>query len=188
MSEQRFKASELGTVDEDLSALLDGELEDVQVRQLRDRIAREPDLAQRLTELGRLDASLRGVAEEPVTVERVAAMRVGLQRRLDTEPRIPQSRGDGGGARVISLRRHVRWAAPFAAALAAGVALYLTLGPSPDRPASLPGAGSDAVNFAAVSDEEIAIALEYETLADLEVIEQLDVLELLAAVDPSGAL
>jgi anti-sigma factor RsiW len=187
MSDQRTTASELGRVDEDLSALLDGELEEARAQPLRDRIAREPALALRFAELGHLDVSLRGVAEETVTSERVAAMRAGLQRRLDAESPAPQGADDDGGARVLSLRRHTRWVAPFAAALAAGAALYLALGPSPDAPASL-GAGSDAGLLAAVSDEEIAIALEYETLADLEVIEQLDVLELLAAVDPSEAM
>jgi hypothetical protein len=37
-----------------------------------------------------------------------------------------------------------------------------------------------------VSEEEVGIALHYDTLANLEVIEQLEMLELLAALDAPG--
>ena len=45
---------------------------------------------------------------------------------------------------------------------------------------------ADLGGFQDASEEEVAIAFHYETLADLEMIEELEMLELLAALDEGG--
>jgi anti-sigma factor RsiW len=56
--------------------------------------------------------------------------------------------------------------------------------PEPPVEEALPGPELEAIQ--AASDEELAFALDLDTLADLDVIERLDVLEQLAALDGSG--
>ena len=45
---------------------------------------------------------------------------------------------------------------------------------------------ADPLGFQDATEEEVAIAFHYETLADLEMIEELEMLELLAALDDGG--
>jgi hypothetical protein len=118
-------------LDEELSALLDGELGPARQAELRELLARSPEVA------ARLDA-------------------------------LPASEVGGRGP-----RRRRRWLAPAgglaAASTAAALALWLA-----------PGAGREVpeeIDLAQLSDEEIALVIDLDTLEDLELIENLDVLE-----------
>ena len=197
--------------DEALSALLDGELAAEQAAELRARMAEEPALAERFARMAELDQALRGLSRRKLSPEHLEQLRAGVMERVASEP---------SGTRP---RRVWRWM-PAAAALAAGLALYLAVSgdpatenpvsgrpgdasqqiaettsqPEPSEPAAGTGAGTgaktrtgaagaetapDDIRLASVSEEELAIGLAYETLADLEVIENLELLELMAALE-----
>ena len=62
----------------------------------------------------------------------------------------------------------------------------------PEAVASAPGIAAPRVpaldaEWAAASDEEVAIAMQYQVLADLELIRDLEILELLAALEEVGS-
>lgn len=64
--------------------------------------------------------------------------------------------------------------------------------PLPEAVASAPGIAALRVpaldaEWAAASDEEVAIAMQYQVLADLELIRDLEILELLAALEEVGS-
>ncbi|MFP6578173.1 MAG: hypothetical protein VCC02_00075 [Myxococcota bacterium] len=64
--------------------------------------------------------------------------------------------------------------------------------PLPEAVASAPGIAALRVpaldaEWAAASDEEVAIAMQYQVLADLELIRDLEILELLAALEEGGS-
>jgi anti-sigma factor RsiW len=168
------------TLDEDLSALIDGELAPEREALLRARIAAEPALARRLAELQGVSEALRALPE------------LAPSSRLREQLRARMLAGDADAAR--SRRRS---AAPWigvAAALAASLVLVVVLaareglltaregllateegGMAPEsEPAEI------ASELEAATDEEIGIALEYDTLSELELIEELDVLEWMA--------
>ncbi len=159
-------------LDEELSALIDGELEPEREALLRARIAAEPDLAARVASFEGVDARLRGLPQPALSPDAAAALRA----RIETEQKP---------------RRLPAWSAG-ALAAAAAVAVYLVMpGSQPTPGTSSPGssspgssspgsAGAPEVGLAQASDEEIGIALDYETLADLEVIEDLELLEWMA--------
>jgi anti-sigma factor RsiW len=181
------------TLEEDLSALLDGELSAERESELRARVDGEPALAARLAELERIDVALRAMPREAPSPE----LRASLRARLEGERTAPADnvRSLEAGARfpetgVRPLQKSPRLAPSWismAIAAAAALALYLAVSSGSDRePAriadSLHAEGSlaDAEgSLADATDEEIGIALEYETLADLDVIEDLELLELL---------
>ena len=254
--------------DEDLSALLDGELSPERAEQLRRRLANEPGLAARCAELGEVSGQLQNLAqpadrsESEVQLEgaRVQGMHAALRRRIaaeETEAAADSSAGTSVEdlAPVIPLRVARPWLAPAIAAVAAGLTLYLVLGnfrsddsspggnlavldspepvildlentwapPGPAEVAQTEG-GADgvqalaqmtqpkrtpdsiaeiepeayseapgetvaerddrlAVDLGAVGDEELAIAFEFDVLADFDVIENLELLELLDELD-----
>lgn len=256
----------------DLSALLDGELTPAREAELRARMSEHPELAETFALMSEADGQLRALAGQSVPDAQLARMRAGLDVRLQGEAAEP-----GGGATVISLPIQRRWLAAAAAAMAAGLALYLSMdglsmdgapgsdtAPHSDSIAERPASGSDeraidppasaerivqtsapagadsvalveapiaavdpeAVEIAgdpaisgavgiteaaevtggldavgstlaleepvelldAASEEEIAIALDYDTLADFDVIAQLELLELLDDLDAVEAM
>jgi hypothetical protein len=65
------------------------------------------------------------------------------------------------------------------AALAAGLALYLAI--------DLPQDSERLAEASDVADDELAIAFEYEALRDFELIDQLELLEVLAAAADTEA-
>jgi anti-sigma factor RsiW len=173
-------------LDEELSALIDGELPPAREAEIRERLVEDPAIAARLALLAGVDQSLRAIAAvEPPTHlrellrERIAALRAGSSRGM----------------------RAPLW---FGAALAASLVLYLLASSRPAREehVGVPGIvevdaverGGESLRDVALaelgdaslaeldgaSDEEIGIALDYETLADLDVIEDLEFLELMA--------
>jgi hypothetical protein len=199
--------SALEQPDAELSALLDGELDAAGASALRARIAADPMFAARLAELGEVDSRLGSLAAEPASDDQLARIRVGLDRRL----------AEAGG-NVISLRRPARLLAPVVAALAAALALYVAVGDSPESDPnagrqdqiapplvahtpdtmledSAPSRLRDAREASpwpatpdAASDEEVAILLEYEMLADFVVIENLDLLERLTELESTESM
>jgi anti-sigma factor RsiW len=182
-----------------LWALLDGELPAAAERALRERLTREPGLARALAEATEARAELRGLRDQPLEPAVRERMRAGLAARIasDTDPPMAEVRSI---ERYLTLRRV---AGPLAAALAAGLAIGLlnsgifdSASDSGEAPESVPiadaGSGetpSDGPQidedelFNEASEAEIAIALSYEVLNDYDVIAQLDLLEVLAAME-----
>jgi len=165
-------------LDEDLSALLDGELSPERESELRARIVGEPALSARLAELERVGLALRAMPTEAPSPE----LRASLRAKLEREGAAPAE-----NSRALADRRRFvpSWAGG-ALAAAAALALYLAvssgsnfiLDAEPVRIADV---------LAEATDEEIGIALEFETLADLEIIEDLDLLELMVELEEEEA-
>ena len=203
-------------LDARISAWLDGEASEAEARALAELVASDPEVAARVRTLSGVDDLLRGLP----TPSPSADLRARLAERI----------GASGAGDVMPLRRRpLRWAIPAAAALAAGIAIYLGVRTStpegviprapvaPDPPiarderspppseAPTPGAaseppveiaegpgiapdavepepGPDAVEIEA-EDAELALAIDYERLRDFEIIDQLELLEVLAAYE-----
>ena len=60
--------------------------------------------------------------------------------------------------------------------------------PRPSGAAEAIEASSPEHVLASLDDEELAVALQYDVLADLDTIENLELLELLALLDETGSL
>ena len=141
---------------EDLSALLDGELEPERARVLRRRLSEEPALAARWAELGELTGQLQMLArswddrdeassEEEARLDRIrGALRVRLAGEAVLEEEAEEeARGAAAAqpqAQVIPLRPLPAWLGPAAAALAASLALYWAAG---NLGGGVPGTGLD---------------------------------------------
>ncbi len=169
--------------DEDLSASIDGQLDPRREAELRAELAASPQAQARMRALSRVDEALRPLPETPVPAGIAEAVRGRITDDL---------------ARRRRLR--LRWAGGAALAAAAPLALLLILprvgGEPPLEVASSEPGGSrpelevvaeeapaaDAVEdlLAEASEEELAIALDYEVLADLDWIEDLELLERMA--------
>ncbi len=238
---------EVSPADEDLSALLDGELSPEGEVALRQRIAGEPALAVRLAELAEVTGQVRNLAESTslseaeaeLETQRIDRMQAALRVRLsvaEAEEARPSDPDRAPSARVIPLRPRLNWLVPAAAALAASLALYwgaenfgpestgategptmetpgssellaesspreapaaqleeaaeveLALEPAPamEEPTAVPlpiKEESVVVDLATLGDEELAIAFDYDVLADMDVIQNLELLEMLYELD-----
>ena len=169
------------TLDQELSALLDGELTPERRTELEQRIEAEPLLAARLAELEAVNDSLRGL--EPPGMP--ANLRARLQERID-------SHHPAAALPPISNRRVMRWGAPLAAALTAAlaaglVAAWLFLPASNTDVPQIADEREVPASFEEASDDELEIAFELETLRDLELIRDLDLLEALLAIEDAEA-
>ncbi len=165
-------------LDEDLSALLDGELSPQRESELRARMVGEPALAARLAELERVDLALRAMSAEAPSPELRASLRAKLEAAATAPADNPRS--------VTHPRRLLpSWAGGTLAA-AAALALYLAVSSGNDSILDAEPARIADV-LASATDEEIGIALEFETLADLEVIEDLELLELMVELEEEEA-
>jgi anti-sigma factor RsiW len=165
-------------LDEDLSALLDGELSPQRESELRARMVGEPALAARLAELERVDLALRAMPAEAPSPELRASLRAKLEAAATAPADNPRS--------VTHPRRLLpSWAGGTLAA-AAALALYLAVSSGNDSILDAEPARIADV-LASATDEEIGIALEFETLADLEVIEDLELLELMVELEEEEA-
>ncbi len=156
--------------DLELSALIDGELSERDAALLEARIARDPLLAERLACLERVDSALRAlpVARSSGRMPDVLRARVLAEPSTDAGMGAPRPWVAGAGRRIGS-------AALLAAAAAAAIAYWTLTPPASDLSAQ------DVL--ARASEEELGIAFDYDTLADLELIEELELLELLLAID-----
>jgi len=167
----------------DLSALLDDELTPERAAEVRAHSRACQSCGGRLARLARVDAALAlapAPAVPPSLRGRLEA-RLASAREADTTARRP--------ARLGAPRRAWRGRAAGAlAAAAAGVALYLAIA---TREAARPEAAPSPVQVArpldlgSVPEEEIGLALEIETVEDLEVIANLELLELVLAAEAS---
>ena len=160
--------------DEALSALVDGELDASSARALRQRAESEPAIALRLAELEAIDAQLRALPAPEVPVDLPARLRARISAQSDS-PLRPITRV--GPVRPQRRAHRLPWVV--GAALAAGLALYLAID-LPQDPERLAEASD-------VADDELAIAFEYEALRDFELIDQLELLEVLAAAADTEA-
>ncbi|MFP8874272.1 MAG: RseA family anti-sigma factor [Myxococcota bacterium] len=180
--------------DEELSALHDGEADSQERAALEARAQAEPDVAARLALFAQLDDALRSLPER----EAPADLGLRLSARLEGEAPAGSSTRSRAAQRA-PLRARRRWLAGAGLAAAAALVLYWSLSAPAAREgeSALPRlvAQEDSRTEAAVragadvrgvSEEEVGIALHYDTLANLEVIEQLEMLELLAALDAPG--
>ena len=166
-------------LDEDLSALLDGELSLQRESELRARMVGEPALAARLAELERVDLALRAMPAEAPSPGLRASLRAKLEAAATAPADNPRS--------VTHPRRLLpSWAGGTLAAAAAALALYLAVSSGNDSILDAEPARIADV-LASATDEEIGIALEFETLADLEVIEDLELLELMVELEEEEA-
>ena len=168
-------------LDEDLSALLDGELSPQRESELRARMVGEPALAARGAELERVDLALRAMPAEAPSPGLRASLRAKREAAATAPADNPRS--------VTHPRRLLpSWAGGTlaAAAAAAALALYLAVSSGSDSILDAEPARIADV-LASATDEEIGIALEFETLADLEVIEDLELLELMVELEEEEA-
>lgn len=244
MSERDERAN--AELDEQLSQLIDGELDAASARALRARVAQSPALARRLAELESVDEALRALPAPQVPSDLRLRLRARIGRVASEEAAPDPALVPASGAVHVPRRRRPAWIA--AAALAASVALVIVLalrggppGADPAAPetdvarAPAPAPGGEATSRAALADaaardratsdpgervetagsiasaagdapttetvaptrleelveatpdEELAIALDYDALRDFEIIDQLELLEALAALDDAGA-
>jgi anti-sigma factor RsiW len=171
----------------DLSALLDGELDAPREALLRThlescagcsrraRALRGADEALRALPSHEAPADLRARLQTRIEAESAAASGVRATRHVEVAAR-PSQRRPRSRARSVAL---------LALGAAAALALYLTIAPG-ERP--LPRAGSPeprlatAADLEAASPDELELALELETVEDMEVIRNLELLELLVAL------
>jgi anti-sigma factor RsiW len=203
-----------GPFDADLSALLDGELGPAREAEVRAHLAGCARCAEHLARLARADEALRALPSAEVPADLATRLRARIEEgRGRSVERGRSSAAPGVASPRRPAPRRRRWI-PLAAgafAAAATLALYLFVArprledarvaerevPAPEREVAtreippeppveeaLPGPELEAIQ--AASDEELALALDLDTLADLHVIERLDVLEQLAALDGSG--
>ena len=154
--------------EEDLSALLDDELSPERAADLRVHVAACASCRELMARLVRVDSALSGAPARPVP----ASLRARLAARLAA---------DGGQAAAEPKRAarfhgsRLAWRAVGGmAALAAGVAIYFAFTPAPAPP---------ALDLQSVSDDELGLALDIDTVEDLDVIGNLELLELVLASD-----
>jgi len=200
-------------LDEALSALRDGELSPSEQADLSRRVGSEPALRERMEAFEAVDRALGGLSSREVPADLGQRLRARVDRdRVAPRVRLRDPDRRSTGPR----RPSGSWGALGAGlAAAAALALYLAIPmPGPQAPGPgfdpvTPGDPSPAAlvervpsriepvapaeeiladrqEFQNASAEEVAIAFHYETLADLEMIEELEMLELLAALDEGG--
>jgi anti-sigma factor RsiW len=160
---------------EDYSALIDGELAPARAAEVRAHIDACPACRARLASLRRVDRSLAELSPPALPAD----LRTRLQSRIERPGARPLGRRAPGGRR--------RWlAAPAAAAAAAAAAAILYLAPGEPEPSAVV-----ARNATAPSSPEIAgadgvpevLPLGIESVEDLDVIANLELLEAFVALD-----
>jgi len=155
------------SLDQDLSALVDGELDAAPESELRRRVEQEPELAARLAEFEGVDEALRALPARTLPDELAQRLHARLEAaRRDT--------ARGGAAAHRRRRTALRAGAALAAAAAIALA-WIATRPS-ERAAPWKGA----------SEEDLEIALDLDVLDDLDVLERLDLLERLEQMEEPG--
>lgn len=170
----------------DLSAFLDGEIEAPREALLRAHLESCAACARSAHTLRDADEALRALPSREVPTD----LRARLQARIEAEsaassdvratPRV------AAPARRPRRRTLAQPAALLAVAAAAALALYLMVATG-ERP--IPGAEpadirlATAADLEAASPHELELALELDTVEDMEVISNLELLELLVALE-----
>jgi anti-sigma factor RsiW len=146
--------------EQDVSMLLDGELEASRAQDVRRHLDRCTHCSLLLDAFEGVDRSLRDAAlpEVPLTLRRK------ISEAIEREGAPQPSRfGSRGWARTVL-------------ALAASVAIYF----------AVIGQSSDEIDLEQASEEEIAVARELDTIRDLDVIANLELVERLASIGKGG--
>lgn len=158
--------------DEDLSALHDGELDAARSEEVRSHVAACERCRTLLARFGAVDAALRSTASPEVSPALEAAILAHVARESGAGSPSHARRGERTprGVRAGTAPRRFRAGLAAALAIAAGIALWLSV---PAPPPLTPGVAP----LEAVSEEDLSLALELETLEDLDVIANLDLLE-----------
>jgi anti-sigma factor RsiW len=171
----------------DLSALLDGELDAPRQALLRRHLESCASCSRRARALRGADEALRTLPSREVPAD----LRARLQARIDLEP----AAASGAPATRLGVfetapprrrpRSRARPMALLALGAAAALTLYLMIAPG-ERP--LPDVGppeprlATAADLEAASADELELALELDTVEDMEVITNLELLEILVAL------
>jgi len=156
---------------EDLSAFLDEELAPERSAELRAHLDACADCSARIARLREVDALLVAGAERASVP---ADLRARLAARIAADEAAPPRAAEPRAPARRALRLARRAAGLAAAGAAAGLALYLA------RPASEPAPAESELGE---SDEDLALLLELETVEDLDVIANLDLLERLVELE-----
>jgi anti-sigma factor RsiW len=163
-----FKAT-CATYAEDLSALLDGELAEPREVEVLGHLESCSDCTGRVEALRRVDAALAAASAATVP----ANLRARLDARLSSERNASQS-----PSAASREERRTRWfahpAIGVATAAAAALALYVGV------------ASVQTVDLDDLSEEDLAMALELDTIEDLEEIANLDLLVRLLEFEEAG--
>lgn len=159
--------------DEDLPAWLDGELDAARGEAVAAHVAGCARCRARVATFRAVDERLRSLPARPVPerLEGRLLARVAAEGRSGGAPApVPRERGRP--------RRSPRLGLFLALAAAAALALWLSVDRPPASVApSLPAPPPAVADLDAASEEELSAAIELETLEDLDVIANLDLLE-----------
>ncbi len=186
------RTAESRDLEQDLSALLDGELAPARERAVRQALEGDVELRERFAAFESVDAQLRELDAPAMPQD----LRTRLEARIasDSDARTHHDRSEPSESDSIA---SWNWRLPLAAALAAALfAGWLALprdGEEVDVAKQEPGTIPPAIDTPSTvtetpaveeaSDLELAIAFELETLRDLEVIEELELLEALLTLE-----
>ena len=114
--------------EEALSALLDGELSEEGEEEIRRRMANDPDLAARCAELAEVSGLLQKLVEPQPEPDRLQRMHEGLRARIEVASTESEEEEAHRATVTPFSPRRSRNLVVAAAALAAGLALYLAVG------------------------------------------------------------
>ncbi len=152
-----------------LSAFLDGELDEATAARVRARLARDADYARALEELERVDSALRAIPTASVSAELAGRMRERLAAEGSTAEVVPLRRPP-----TARRRRSGPWlyaAAALAATLALALLLRGQLVETPERPiaersVTVPQSGMEGVDPAAEPEGVAPLPLEASPTAE----------------------
>jgi len=159
---------------ENLSAFLDGELDAQTANEIAAHVASCTRCGARLEALRRVDADLAALPSPAIAGD--------LQQRLHA-----RIAADASAQRRGPPRRRRLPLLPVSAAAAAAATAVLYLAVGGEVPPELPGEPGDSriaeIDLETASEEEISLAFDLDTIEDLEVIANLDLLEALVALE-----
>jgi hypothetical protein len=201
--------------DEELSAFLDGELDAAREAAVRAALAEDPALRARLEALGAVDEGLRALPGRPVPEDLHDRLRARIRadaspparargprrRRLRWAPAVAAAAAAAVALLLLVGRPGPREAERIAEVPPAseglpkvaevppaseGVPKVAEVPPEPEEAPRIVEAPAPEVEIADATDEELEVALEWETLQDLELLEHLEILEAMAAQEGRG--
>lgn len=176
-----------------LSARRDGDLEPSERAELdrllsADEAATEADreaARARAVAFERVDEALRALAAEPVAEERLARNLARLRERSASEAALRSASPVAGRRRIFGVRNRYGYGLALAAAVAAVWVGILVLPKAGVETGEQGGEPRGAVRDGLATEAEDLAALGIDRAGDLEVIEELELLEFLAARERS---